>query len=283
MRFHQYVLTKSLSRNREDAKKTLVEYYTDVGNGNKRGLHSDLYAAGWCEGRWLSHNRPFYNVYPAVVDCLRNTSLDLSIDQVTTGGDSLAICFADGKEVVSDDDLGTRAMILGTHKLPPSDTGGTVCMSIATWSFASDGGPMHGIWSVRPDDGEMISDSVAWHEISPGFRDLLSIAIGVLLLRSDERFTEPILLRKDRGKKFASKEDYDRAVARAKRRGSNGMTIGAGMENSPHVRRPHFGLRWTGPGSKIAKLVPIKGCVVKRDKLYPIPTGNVGAVGVSET
>ena len=108
-------------------------------------------------------------------------------------------------------------------------------------------------------------------EIKP----LVSIAIGVAMLAQDERFAEPILLKRDQGKQLDA-EGLQRAIERAKRNGRNGMTIGRTLELSPHFRSPHFGIRWTGKGRTVPKLVPVKGCVVSRNKLYPIPTGYLG-------
>ena len=42
---------------------------------------------------------------------------------------------------------------------------------------------------------------------------------------------------------------------------------------SPHMRVPHFAIRWTGKGRTKPKLVPVKGSLVNREKILPIPTG----------
>jgi hypothetical protein len=36
---------------------------------------------------------------------------------------------------------------------------------------------------------------------------------------------------------------------------------------------PHFGLRWTGEGRKIPKIVPIKGSVINKKLVAEVPTG----------
>lgn len=103
--------------------------------------------------------------------------------------------------------------------------------------------------------------------------DCWAIAVGTQLLSNDPRFCEPILLAKDRGKAITP-EQYNRAVERARKRtGMRGYTIGRDWIASPHVRRPHFAIRWTGKGRGTPRLVPVKGCIVRRSELLRIPTG----------
>lgn len=104
-------------------------------------------------------------------------------------------------------------------------------------------------------------------------KKLSRIAIGTMLLAADPAFIKPIILRKDTGKN----EDIESLAERAKKRGVFGFEIGADMETSPHFRRPHFGIRWTGRGGKIPKLVPIKGSVIHKDMLR-VPTGYLDEV-----
>lgn len=98
---------------------------------------------------------------------------------------------------------------------------------------------------------------------------------GISLLAKDERFVEPLLLKRDSGKKL-SQEQKQKAIERARARGKNGFTIGEHFESSPHIRSPHFAIRWTGKGKTVPKLTPISGSVVNRTKIYPIPTGYEG-------
>lgn len=101
------------------------------------------------------------------------------------------------------------------------------------------------------------------------------ITASVCLLAKDPDLIEPDVLDKDRGK-FAHTSDPDeiqKMVERAHRRGKVGWNVGARLEVSPHYRRAHFGIRWTGQGRTIPKVVPIKGCVVRRKHMTEVPTG----------
>jgi hypothetical protein len=101
------------------------------------------------------------------------------------------------------------------------------------------------------------------------------LAVGVLILAQDDRFVEPILLAKDRARDLTP-EQRELAIERAyKRTRMRGYSIGRDWIASPHVRRPHLALRWTGKGRTTPKLVPVKGCMVRRSDLLEVPTGYV--------
>ena len=67
-------------------------------------------------------------------------------------------------------------------------------------------------------------------------------------------------------------------VSKAERRGVLGWDIGKRVEVMPHYRRPYFGLRWTGEGRTVAKIVPIKGAIIHREAIVQGPTGEEGPV-----
>lgn len=94
------------------------------------------------------------------------------------------------------------------------------------------------------------------------------LTLGLMLLAADPDFIQPIVLKRDAGKSGDKKKMIDRA----RRNGVFGFDVGANMDVSPHFRRPHFAIRWTGKGSEVPKLVPVKGAVIHRDALA-VPTG----------
>lgn len=95
------------------------------------------------------------------------------------------------------------------------------------------------------------------------------------MLACDSRYCEPILLNRDKQKRL-TEEDKKKAQNRARNRGVYGFDIGKDVEISPHFRRPHFAIRWTGEGRKVPKLVPVKGAVINKRLLEEIPTGYDG-------
>jgi hypothetical protein len=105
------------------------------------------------------------------------------------------------------------------------------------------------------------------------FETCWALAIGTKLLAEDPEFCEPIMVAKDR-KRDLTPEQRETAVQRAiKRTGMRGFTVGRDWVASPHVRRPHFAICWTGQGRTAPRLVPVKGSIVRRSELLKIPTG----------
>jgi hypothetical protein len=226
------------------------------------------------ERNWLLCGQPFYHIFPGVVRALQNTNLDLLISNFPDT-EAIAICFPEGHE-------------------PPSEKGPVHAMlymkGCGGWDFREQrdvviqharivaycqrtrGPEGYTLLNVEGDQnlGRIGPQKFDRHDLR-----LFSIAAGVSLLAQDEEFVEPILLQRDRGRKLTP-EQHAAAVERARKRGRRGFTIGAHWEVSPHVRRPHFAVRWCGAGRREPRLRPIKGSIVRRDHLYPIPTGYQG-------
>ena len=102
-------------------------------------------------------------------------------------------------------------------------------------------------------------------------RDSFRLAMGICLLGNDSEFIQPEVLTADQIK-FGTSRDM-KLVEKAKKRGKYGWTVGRDIECLPHIRRPHFAVRWTGKGGAVPKVVPVKGSVVKRKSMTDVPTG----------
>lgn len=126
--------------------------------------------------------------------------------------------------------------------------------------------------AARKDPGVLEVDS-AQH--SDSMRFALKAALTLHILADDPSIITPDVLSKDR-ERYDSETDEawkQRAVERARRRGIVGWNLGADYEVCPHYRRPHLGLRYTGKGKSVPRIVPIKGSVVHRSRLTEVPTG----------
>jgi hypothetical protein len=101
------------------------------------------------------------------------------------------------------------------------------------------------------------------------------------LLDDSSTLLEREVLAADR-QKFAESGDA-KYVEKAIRRGVNAWNVGAklgqpagsGREVAAHYRQSHFAIRYMGRGTetKVARLRPIKGTFVHRDKITEVPTG----------
>lgn len=212
-----------------------------------------------CE-RWEQFQRPYYNVYPVIEEALGRTSLEVTAKQAC--GESrvvITVCFAKGHEPKILDEHLQQFLVAGLGQ-QDYDT-----FHILARTDGSNG-PMvsyyHSSLNDRLDQQETKYTKT---------QQIRRLAVGVLLLARDDRFAEPILLAKDRSKDL-DPEQYEKAVERARKRtGRRGFTIGRDWMASPHVRRKHF--RWISKGRTTPKLIPVKGCIVRRSELLQVPTG----------
>ena len=77
--------------------------------------------------------------------------------------------------------------------------------------------------------------------------DCVRLCCSLCLLENDPSIISPDVLSKDRVK-FEQTGDQ-KFVDKAHRRGKVGWDVGRHIEVSPHYRRPHMALVWTGSGT----------------------------------
>lgn len=104
--------------------------------------------------------------------------------------------------------------------------------------------------------------------------DCVRLCCSLSLLENDASVIEPDVLAKDRDR-FEQTGDQ-KFVDKAHRRGKVGWNVGRHIEISPHYRRPHMALVWTGRGRTLPKIVPRKGSVVHRELVEKVPSGFQG-------
>ncbi len=265
-RFHQYEVRHTTPGMEIDNAHTTRELMQMSEN-----TITDFFA--WSHKAWELTRRPFYNVYPAVVKCLGNTSLAFSLRQLTRFFEPTAICLPEGYELYLENQLKVSSIIVSVippYTLDPLEgLDHPICRMVANVT-SKDG--RDGLYYIHYSGDGLLSDQAAPSGEPP---TLLRLCLGVIMLSKDPEFAKRILLNRDRKRidRLNTPEKMKLAVDRAIRNGRNGWTIGEHLEVSPHTRRPHFAIRWTGPGRKVPKLRPIKGCVVNRARVYPIPTG----------
>lgn len=219
---------------------------------------------------WDNAQRPFFNVYPAVLKCLLNTKMAIDLAQIPE-----SVLHRLGIMEVRMPEGGEFKPFFMRIGAPFGKSPEGKCLTLLSATDAGNNN-MHTWWTAQPFGAlcgfdEQPEDSVP-NSITNDVSASLRIAIGVMLLASDPRFCEPILLNRDKGK-LLSESGLADAVLRAKRRGQFGFDIGAQIELSPHFRRPHFAIRWTGKGSEVPRLVPVKGSVINEKLITCVPTG----------
>ena len=240
---------------------------------NKQAL---LLASCW----ELQFQRPYYNIYPIVYQSLERTNLKVAADYIFDQELlSLAVCFPKGKELIAGD-YTVKSFLFCKISEPHRIAGLTINFEISgkaddyttTFMFPSEKLLSDAI--PTGDESRVVGEST---QVSGRYaqhvQKCLAIAIGVYLLSKDPENLIPVILRRDQ-KKTLSPRKLEEAIERAKRaHHKTGFTVGADWTVGPHVRRPHFALRWTGKGGDIPKLVPVKGTIVRGETLYDVPTG----------
>lgn len=261
--------------------KSRLDVMRHVGAG--KGSHvTNLCCA---EYEFCERGRPFFNVYPQVVEALSKTSLNIRPEDIP-------------KSIVHS--LGCICVKIPVHSWLTDEHG-------VNWFFIRIGqasrervaiaGEQHknsqtmlsvvyaaNMNVLHKDSGYVNSWSIKWGETfmenhwevpkstaraAECAMVVARLALGCLLLAADPDFIKPVLLKADEGKTTPLEE----RIARAKRRGVYGFTIGEDIETCPHFRRPHFAVRWTGKGATIPKLVPVKGAVINKKLMTTVPTG----------
>ena len=103
------------------------------------------------------------------------------------------------------------------------------------------------------------------------------IALTTCMLADDPEIITRDVLNKQQDKYDGERNDSrrKRMEDKARNNGVFGWSIGKNVEVSPHVRRPHWALRHTGPKGSVPQIVPVKGCKVNARKLTDVPNGHM--------
>lgn len=243
------------------AKQSGYASEADLANALDRTKSTDeaanLRAAA--EFRWVSNRRPYYSVYPGIVDSLLKVKLDIPLDSLNWPIEKdipILVRLAEDRE-------GVRSVLCGI-----CERGWYVSCYCVRDNQA------YVYMGLIGDKCKTVEEDLEGLDlgIMDGFsRDSFRLAMAICLLGNDSEFVQPEVLTADQ-MKFGESKDL-KFVEKAKRRGKYGWTVGREVECLPHIRRPHFAVRWTGKGGAVPKVVPVKGSVVKRRAMSDVPTG----------
>ena len=276
---------------RRQVAETLVP-----GDSHSLSLQASLATASRAEADWYHAVRPYYKVWPAFVPVLSRCRLDISPAELTLKHRVFAVRFADKHELKA----GTLACgsFLTTIHEGQLVTGGVFDMLFVFPIVFHDRERIwDGVhwWAIRvnsapdgPGNSETLEDALAavgeqWkpRDEFPEEQEMRGLvvrtALSLHMLADDPDFVRPDVLADDRNR-FDDTSDESRRqrmIQKAQRRGIVGWRVGEHYESIPHMRRPHFGWRWTGRRRTVPKLVPIKGSIVHRHKVVTVPTGHV--------
>lgn len=247
----------------------------DVGSP-EANLQADL--------QWCYERKPFFNVWPVIAPSLVRISLDIPGELLTKPIGNLPcamlIRFPVGREFEGIHSFLASRAIIGRRgdkerkgiqiRCDAGERANNHKDCVVTWDACfciEDEATVEEALAdcaARPDS-ELTADE---HNIVV---KCARFFVAIALMRDDPSLIEPVVLSKDRLKYIGT--GSNKLVEKARKRGVVGWNVGANVEVSPHYRRAHFALRWTGKGRKIPRIVPIKGTVVKRVRMTDVPTG----------
>lgn len=260
------------------------------------------------EFNWLRCKRPYYNIWPGVVDHL--IRLDLSkvpsemvnlpsmiplipagtLEGMTRGtarrceevSRTLNFRFPPGHPSLSyeDSDGTTRTMNSALVCVDRKPDGDMLIIFMDFGGLSPDGTRLvlFRCHPLKPGTNlGGVYDDVPTN--SPVPRDVCDkilklIVASTLISQGEDGLIEPDVLSADRWEYSRSKDPA--LVDKARERGKNGYNIGMDIEVSPHWRSPCLALYWTGKGRTTPRVRMRRGSIVHRKAVAAIPTGHDG-------
>lgn len=243
------------------------------------------------EHNWISDKKPYYNLWPGIVEPLRRTRLDVPGDSVHLPRSPILLRFAEGHEL-AEGDVKCRSVIASEVEVVEENKEETrgICLWCDFGEYEQIGSEqfMIGTYRVFRLSGMTVQEGMdisnrRFDPISPVEEKLLDevckIVIAVALMNEDEDFFSPDILGKDRGIYSSTNDPARKQVIeeRARRRGKIGWDVGKELHDTPHVVPPYFAIRWMNaqkgkPGAKPV-LRPISGYVTHKKLITNVPTG----------
>lgn len=238
---------------------------------------------------WYRLGKPYYDVYPCVMPMLMKLNLNFPGEVISPpcGIKHLLLRLPENQDILRKDDLRVRVLFISFQMVAREVGSMTRELGLAVGidiGEAVGGLPVYTI-RVFPLDERPIEKtlfSLIKHRTTyEGIQvpedlltDSIRLALTVCLIDNNSEFLEQQVLSKDESKfALANEEKRQLLLAKAKRRGKWGYSLGKNIEMIPHYRRPHPCIVWTGRGRAIPKIVLRKGSFIHKSKIEQIPTG----------
>lgn len=233
---------------------------------------------------WAADRKPYYSVYPSLIPMLTKLQLDKvsgSDIRLPHGLKSLSVRFPVGQE------LGGEVRTIWINELDSirRSEDGVICRGLSLGidqGEVSNGVPVYLIRSFPLVEDSTVEESLealpkSWtasegKQLDPkSIIEAVRLVCTLCLIGDSPELLEPEVLSKDRHR--VNQDNIEKLVAKAKRRGKLGWSLGRSIETIPHYRRPHPALVWTGVGRKVPKIILRSGSVVHREAVAAVPTG----------
>lgn len=257
------------------------------------------------EYRWFEAGSPFYNLWPCILPMLSKVDLgNLPATVLKPPLNPLLLRFPDAPQPLTINGYVPRTIFVWAYERRAVNSSKLSPRMRAAIDIATAAEPsifdheMFGLaYDVRDQSPEMLRSQLlvpmdptktvaevinaAVHADKDPTRDAelvdvlwqcARICATLCLVDKDSELLNQIVLSADREK--YDKTGDEKYVVKAMKRGIRGWDVGRHMEVIPHLRRPHFAIRWMGTKPNLEpKLRPVKATLVHRDKIVEMPTG----------
>jgi len=235
---------------------------------------------------WMANRRPYYKVYPAILDCLCRLKLDTNYECPQIPEGQISIRFALDHEPSTKNGIKISSLLVSEGTAVRN--GKEFDMMIVSASVLPEGrGQVNFMVDPNPE-AKSIEEALEMGDPNnpspPETKEVQKlatrIALTVCMLKYDpDIITRDVLSEQQSGYDSEKNEERRRrAEEKAKKRGVFGWSIGRKFQdraNSPHYTNPHFAIRHTGKGRTIPQITAIGGYWTGKDKLTTVPTGFV--------
>lgn len=235
---------------------------------------------------WGRERRPYYLMYPTIIPALQGLSLGkVSAAELQLPKDlpTLYVRFPVGNRLLPDG-RDCPGIVIWNARVKSKTS-----LSVSCFDPTRPNTPGHmadaNQWIMRADPEKTVQEeyeAIIFKDIgrkvdSGVFEALMPIAVSVCLLAKGSDLLEPAVLSKDeRRARLATPEELERLIDKCRRRGNLGWHVGREIEMTPHKRKPHPALYWTGPGRQVPRIMIRKGSLIHSDKLKEVPTDYAG-------
>lgn len=250
------------------------------------------------EKAWIKLERPYYQVFPAIIPMLLRLKLSLpcsALTKMTIEPVELRLPVKGNEDLFQFVDSKTgkthrvESVIFGIQEVPTAHQSTELCKGLVVFYDVGErhdyGFPilMSKFFPLREDLSlqeacDLLPKHHSYYEgiIIPDhiILNVVKLCACVALIDQDPDVVSADILVDDLRKwDQASSEERMRLIEKAHRRGKKGWNIGKEIEVLPHYRRPHPAVVWTGKGRALGKIVMRKGSIVHRNKVTSVPTG----------
>lgn len=293
MQFYEYedyyLLTKRIDKR---ANIDLDMFYAEMVQASLQNNCVFSYRQSLLEHSWISSQKPYYNIYPAISPMIDKLTLDIPCSAITTPEECLCLRLPVGPDnpyKVDGNDV--RTVLFGLQQTNTSPGSSTLVDGLVLLFDIGEktefGTPIYifKIFPLLPDKtieeaAKLLPKDASWNygvQVSEELVEtIVKLCCTVCLIGQDPDLISADVLSKDRSEYLsASPERKAFLEARAKRKGKNGYNLGAQLEMSPHYRRAHLATIRTGKGRVNHKVIMRKGSVVHREKISKVPSGHL--------